>query len=806
MKDGSLKIFLGISPGVGKTYKMLLEGHKLLKDGYDIVIGYIEPHKRKDTQQLVQGIEQLDKQNVIYLGKQFEELDLYGLIRRKPQIALIDELAHTNTPGLKNEKRWQDVSILLERGISVFTTLNIQHIESLQIPLSQSSRIYQHEQIPDFFIDDSVEIELVDPPPLTIRERMLEGKIYAYERIHSALSQYFTLENLEILRHYTYMWLANRGFLALRRNYQNLQIMGFGEYIFVLLCDHVVEKHIVYRANLAKSRLPNAQFAIIRLITQSSDDEDGERAESNPKLKRFVSFVESFGGEYYEYALDESSAFENFMLQKNCTRVFVSFHQNLMRCKSLKFIRKILRGKNNFELTFIPPGSEAHQLQNKSFRMRMKNWVSMLSPANWSNELSLTLSFVFYSLIFLSLYLLKRGFSIQHDGEIMDRGILKHLHEPIIYAAPAILFFWKTIAMRPYLIVLPAATSAIFWLAEAPFIGAAIAPCILYYLGIKVTEERVKNEAISSLPGENLNEIFEKYGKNLDCHILAIRINDKHYLYEDSFFYKKMIYIKNRRYYRLGLKKIEGQKNLKILELNEQFHLLYSSRELKNERSLDILRLRLNNYLFQNHYTHSKRSLIEEVLVLLSYINRDKKVFGEDIVYLLQDSLYDLIKIHSDSEVRFSEQIDLVKMVHSIFARLEDNGCCVNGSFVEQMNRVASKYGECIVYTLDTRTMYYAFLLLILAIDQNTCETVKIVKSEESIIFAFDKLSTPLDIDFLTSKSAMLVQDKLMTRQELSIAKNKIVNFTVKIFMSLENKNFKVNIKSRYRFTLKFSR
>ena len=198
--QGSLKIYLGYAAGVGKTYEMLQEGHRLKKRGLDVVIGYVEPHARPETTALTEELEQVSVRYFSQGGRDFPEMDLTEIIKRNPKIVLIDELAHTNIAGAKNEKRYQDVLELLENGISVISTLNVQHLESVADRVTQATQAPVHERIPDVLLGRADQIVLVDVTMEELRERLRAGKIYDKVKAEQAMSKFFTYENLSFLR------------------------------------------------------------------------------------------------------------------------------------------------------------------------------------------------------------------------------------------------------------------------------------------------------------------------------------------------------------------------------------------------------------------------------------------------------------------------------------------------------------------------------------------------------------------------------------------------------------------------------
>ncbi|HEV2594965.1 MAG TPA: sensor histidine kinase KdpD [Sphingomicrobium sp.] len=196
---GRLKIFLGAAPGVGKTYEMLTEGAARKKSGVDVVIGVVETHGRAETQALIEGMSVMPRKQVDYQGRTLSEMDVDAIIERKPQLALVDELAHTNAPGSRHAKRWQDVEELLAAGIDVFSTVNVQHIESLNDVVASFTKVRVRETVPDRMVDEA-ELEVVDIPPDELIERLKEGKVYVPEEATRALGHFFSKSNLSALR------------------------------------------------------------------------------------------------------------------------------------------------------------------------------------------------------------------------------------------------------------------------------------------------------------------------------------------------------------------------------------------------------------------------------------------------------------------------------------------------------------------------------------------------------------------------------------------------------------------------------
>jgi two-component system sensor histidine kinase KdpD len=197
---GRLKIFLGYAAGVGKTYQMLSEARELEERGVDVVIGYFEPHGRKDTIALTESLETIPRKVIEYRGSRFEEMDTGAIVRRHPQVAVIDELPHTNVPGSDRLKRWEDVHLVLDAGIDVLTTMNVQHLESLNDQIWQSTGVRVRETIPDWVVKQADEVVMVDLTPRALLNRLERGVVYPLERARAALQNFFREPTLVALR------------------------------------------------------------------------------------------------------------------------------------------------------------------------------------------------------------------------------------------------------------------------------------------------------------------------------------------------------------------------------------------------------------------------------------------------------------------------------------------------------------------------------------------------------------------------------------------------------------------------------
>jgi two-component system sensor histidine kinase KdpD len=210
MARGRLRIYLGAAPGVGKTFAMLNEGWRGRERGKDVVVGFVETHGRPSTEAQVRDLETIPRRISSYRDQQFEEMDLDAILARRPDVVLVDELAHTNIPDSRNTKRWQDVEELLAAGIDVISTVNIQHLESLNDVVAKITGVVQRERVPDHVVRAADQIELVDMSPESLRRRMAHGNIYRPDKVGAALGNYFRVGNLSALRELALLWVADR--------------------------------------------------------------------------------------------------------------------------------------------------------------------------------------------------------------------------------------------------------------------------------------------------------------------------------------------------------------------------------------------------------------------------------------------------------------------------------------------------------------------------------------------------------------------------------------------------------------------
>ena len=256
MARGHYRILLGMAAGVGKTYRMLQEGRRAAADGRDVVIGYLEPHDRPETIAMAEGLEVVPRMGAEHGALEVEEMDTDAVIRRAPELALVDELAHTNAPGMRNEKRFQDIDELLDAGIDVISTVNVQHLESLNDATFELTGIRVRETFPDRVLDESDEVVLVDLTPEELQERLRTGKVYSKERARVALENFFRHENLASLRELALREVAED--VEARRQRQELEPLSaqaVAERVLALVEPQPKSQRILRRAWRSAQRL-----------------------------------------------------------------------------------------------------------------------------------------------------------------------------------------------------------------------------------------------------------------------------------------------------------------------------------------------------------------------------------------------------------------------------------------------------------------------------------------------------------------------------------------------------------------------
>jgi two-component system sensor histidine kinase KdpD len=318
-KRGELRIYLGAAPGVGKTYAMLGEAHRRLERGTDVVAAVVETHGRKKTAELLEGIELVPPHYIAYRGSSFPELDVPAVLARQPQVVLVDELAHTNTPGSKNPKRWQDIEELLDAGITVISTVNVQHLESLNDVVAQITGIEQQETVPDDVVREAAQIELVDITPEALRRRLSHGNVYAPERIDAALTNYFRRGNLTALREIALLWLADQVDAALAKYRADNKITDTWEArerVVVAVTGGPESETLVRRASRIASR-SGAELMVVHVVRG-----DGLSGLSAPQMGKVRELALSLGATLHTVVGDDvPGALLDFAREMNATQL-----------------------------------------------------------------------------------------------------------------------------------------------------------------------------------------------------------------------------------------------------------------------------------------------------------------------------------------------------------------------------------------------------------------------------------------------------------------------------------------------------
>src|SRR5271163_2552345 len=317
---GHLRIYLGSAAGVGKSYAMLNEGHRRAERGADVAVGFAEAHARPQTIALLDGLEVAPRVRLDYRGSTFEEMDVDAVLARRPHIALVDEFAHTNVPGSRNEKRWQDVEELLDAGVDVISAVNIQHLESLNDVVEKITGVPQRETVPDAIVRSADQVELVDMTPEALRRRMAHGNIYPPEKIDAALTNYFRSGNLSALRELALLWLADKVDDGLQRYRTEHKIQGSWEArerVVVALTGGPEGRTLIRRAARIAARSAGGDLLAVH-ITKS----DGLTGADPAALASQRRLAESVGGTYHQVVGDNvPEALLAFARAENATQL-----------------------------------------------------------------------------------------------------------------------------------------------------------------------------------------------------------------------------------------------------------------------------------------------------------------------------------------------------------------------------------------------------------------------------------------------------------------------------------------------------
>ncbi len=317
---GQLRIYLGSAAGVGKTFAMLGEGHRRAERGTDVVVAFVETHGRPHTAALVEGLEVIPRARIAYRGSSFEEMDIDAVLARRPEVALVDEFAHTNVPGSRNEKRWQDVQELLDAGIDVISNVNIQHLASLNDVVEKITGVPQRETVPDAIVRAADQVELVDMTPEALRRRMAHGNIYPAEKIDAALTHYFRAGNLDALRELALIWLADKvdeGLQRYRAAHGIQETWEARERVVVALTGGPEGDTLIRRAARIAARSSGGDLLAVH-VTKS----DGLTGADPAALAAQRRLAESLGGTYHQVVGDNvPEALLTFARTENATQL-----------------------------------------------------------------------------------------------------------------------------------------------------------------------------------------------------------------------------------------------------------------------------------------------------------------------------------------------------------------------------------------------------------------------------------------------------------------------------------------------------
>jgi len=352
---GKLRIYLGAAPGVGKTYAMLDEGWRGLNRGKDVVIGFVETHQRQRTAAQIRELPVVPRHRLTYRGQELEEMDVDAILDRAPAIVLVDELAHTNVPGSRNEKRWQDVEELLEAGIDVISTVNVQHLSSVNDVVAGITGVVQRETVPDSVVRAANQIELVDMTPEALRRRMAHGNIYPAEKMDTALGNYFRAGNLGALRELALLWMADRVDTELadyRTRHGITEPWETKERVVVALSGVPGAEHLLRRASRMAAR---TRGDLIGVHVRSAD---GLVQQLPAGLESQRKLISELGGSYAEVTgVDAAAALLAFAKAENATQLILgaSGRSRWSELVGGSLINRVIRGAGAIDVHVISP-------------------------------------------------------------------------------------------------------------------------------------------------------------------------------------------------------------------------------------------------------------------------------------------------------------------------------------------------------------------------------------------------------------------------------------------------------------------
>ncbi len=365
MSRGILRIYLGAAPGVGKTFAMLNEGWRRKERGTDVVVGYVETHNRPNTAAQLRDLEVMPRRTIVYRDQAFEEMDVDAIVARQPAVVLVDELAHSNVPGSRNAKRWQDVEELLAAGIEVISTVNIQHLESLNDVVQQITGIPQRETIPDSVVRGADQVELVDMAPEALRRRMAHGNIYAADRVDAALGNYFRVGNLGALRELALLWVADKvdeGLHDYRERHGIARPWETRERVIVALTGSPQGERLIRRAARMAAR---ARAELVGVHIRSVD---GLAQASTTLLDEHRKLLHELGGRYEETTGSEvAKALVEFAQAENATQLILGATQRSRWSEAVhgSVINQVIRAADGIDVHIISQRADGTDTESR---------------------------------------------------------------------------------------------------------------------------------------------------------------------------------------------------------------------------------------------------------------------------------------------------------------------------------------------------------------------------------------------------------------------------------------------------------
>jgi two-component system sensor histidine kinase KdpD len=355
---GRLRVYLGMAPGVGKTYRMLEEGHRRTERGTDLVVGFVESHGRVETERLLAGLEIVPRRRVEYRGVVVEEMDTAAVLARHPTVALVDELAHTNAPGSERTKRWEDVEVLLDAGIDVVSTCNIQHLDSVADAVATITGAPVNERIPDEVLAAADEVELVDMSPYALRQRMRHGHVYGEERARIALDRFFTESNLTALRELALRFVAGRVDAQLEGTEAGRRAQSVSERVLVLVDDSLATPRALRRA-AATAAILRAPLLVVVVKTPA---DQGVPSERTRRLREHLDDATDLGAEILVIeAADIADGVVQIANARRVTRLIMPHRTSttLERVRKVPLAERILERLPTLEITIVADAREA---------------------------------------------------------------------------------------------------------------------------------------------------------------------------------------------------------------------------------------------------------------------------------------------------------------------------------------------------------------------------------------------------------------------------------------------------------------